>query len=96
MNISFTDVVIIEYFTNDFNSLNGAVVLPTFTAPDGTQQDMNITSLIQYQKNIQFMIDKAIENGIQPIVVMPASTDSNSQSQTAANYNNDLGMIDNE
>lgn len=83
------DKVIIEYFTNDFNSIRGTV-LPTFTAPDGTQQDMNIASLSEYVSNIQWMIDKAIENGIQPIVVMPASTNSLTQAQAAADYTNQI------
>jgi hypothetical protein len=83
------DVVIIEYFTNDFNSINGADV-GTFTNPEGVQQDMNITSLTQYISNIQYMIDRAIEFGIQPIVIMPSSTNSVSQVLTSANNTNDI------
>ena len=77
------DVVIIEYFTNDFNSIDGAD-LGTFVATDGTNQDMNIASLNEYVQNIQWMIDKAIEYGIQPIVVMPCATESESQTQSFA------------
>jgi hypothetical protein len=78
------DKVIIEYFTNDFNSIGGTN-LGTFTATDGTQKDMNIASLSEYTQNIQWMIDKAIENGIQPIIIMPASPNTDTQAQTFAN-----------
>ena len=83
------DVVIIEFFTNDFNSISG-IDVGNFTTPAGTQQDMNISSLIQYESNIRKMVDKALENGIQPIVVMPASTNSESQVLSFASKGNDL------
>ncbi|MEH7088113.1 SGNH/GDSL hydrolase family protein [Priestia megaterium] len=83
------DIVIIEYFTNDFNSINGTNV-GTFLNPNGVQQDMNISSLIQYENNMRYMIDKAIENGIQPIVIMPASTNAESQVLSFANKGNDM------
>lgn len=79
------DKVVIEYFTNDFNSINGTNV-GTFTNPDGLQQDMNIASFAEYVYNMTYMIDKAVENGIQPIVIMPASAASESQALSAANY----------
>lgn len=74
------DVVIIEYFTNDFNSVGG-INIGTFLNPSGQQQDMNIASLTEYLANIRFMVDVAIENGIRPIVILPASTNSLSQTQ---------------
>lgn len=77
------DVVIIEYFTNDFNSIGG-INLGTFTNPSGQQQDMNIASMSEYVANIRFMIDLAIENGIRPVVILPASTNSISQTQAFA------------
>ena len=83
------DKVIIEYFTNDFNSIRG-IVLPSFDSVDGTKKDMNIANLKEYVDTIMWMVDKAIEYGIQPIVIMPASTNSESQTQTFANNNNDI------
>ncbi len=83
------DKVIIEYFTNDFNSIRGTV-LPSFDSVDGTKKDMNIANLKEYVDTIMWMVDKAIEYGIQPIVIMPASTNSESQTQTFANNNNDI------
>lgn len=77
------DVVIIEYFTNDFNSIGG-INLGTFTNPSGQQQDMNIASMSEYVANMRFMIDLAIENGIRPVVILPASTNSISQTQAFA------------
>ena len=83
------DKVIIEYFTNDFNSIRGTV-LPSFDSVEGTKKDMNIANLKEYIDTIMWMVDKAIEYGIQPIVIMPASTNSESQTQTFANNNNDI------
>ena len=77
--------VVIEYFTNDFNSF-GSIDVGTFTNPSGAQQDMNISGLDEYVDNISYMVNRAIENGIQPIVVMPASTNSESQAQSFAHY----------
>lgn len=77
--------VVIEYFTNDFNSIGG-IDVGTFTNPSGEQQDMNISSLNEYINNIEYMVNRAIENGIQPIVIMPASTNSESQAQSFAYY----------
>ena len=74
------DKVIIEYFTNDFNSINGTN-LGNFTNPAGQPQEMNIATLAEYTQNMRWMIDEAIKNGIEPIVVMPASTNSDSQTQ---------------
>lgn len=83
------DKVIIEYFTNDFNSIRGTV-LPDFDSVDGNKKDMNIESLKEYVDTIMWMVDKSIEYGIQPIVIMPASTNSESQAQPFANNNNDI------
>lgn len=83
------DKVIIEYFTNDFNSIKGTVLQP-FTATDGTQKDMNIKDLAEYQANIQYMIDESIKHGIQPIVIMPAATNSESQTLNFGNFTNEL------
>lgn len=83
------DVVILEYFTNDFNSIGG-VNLGTFLNPSGQQQDMNIASLSEYLDNMRFMIDLAIKNGIRPIVILPASTNSLSQTQSFADKNAQL------
>lgn len=79
------DRVVIEYFTNDFNSMN-SVDVGTFTNPEGNQQNMNISNLDEYVENINYMIGKAIENGIQPIIVMPAAVGTESQSSTSADY----------
>lgn len=77
--------VIIEYFTNDFNSIGGTNV-GTFLAPDGTQKDMSIAGLNEYINNIIEMVNLAIENNIQPIIIMPASTNSESQTAKSSNY----------
>jgi hypothetical protein len=77
------DKVIIEYFTNDFNSIGG-VNVGTFTNPDGQAQDMNIASINHYLDNMEYMINRAIEVGIQPIIILPASTNSESQLQSFA------------
>lgn len=83
------DKVIIEYFTNDFNSINGTV-LSSFTATDGTQQDMNIKDINEYLKIMQWMIDKAIENGIQPIIIMPNATNATGQVQSFMDFANQI------
>ena len=79
------DKVIIEYFTNDFNSM-GSTDVGTFINPEGQPQDMNIADMAEYVDNIQYMIDRAIEFGIQPIVVMPAATNSESQVSRFGNF----------
>lgn len=77
--------VIIEYFTNDFNSI-GKNTDYVFINPNGQEQDMKINSLDEYVDNINYMVERAIENGIQPIVIMPASTNSELQTQKFADY----------
>ncbi|PAK50012.1 SGNH/GDSL hydrolase family protein [Priestia megaterium] len=74
------DKVIIEYYCNDFASIKGAD-LGTFTAVDSTQKSLNVTSLTQYLKNMKKMIDMAIKNGIQPIIIMASVTDAMNRSQ---------------
>lgn len=78
------DAVVIEYFCNDFATINGTD-LGTFTAVDGSQKSMNVTTIGQYVANIEKMIALAIDNGIQPIVIMPAVTDSVSRTQDFSN-----------
>jgi len=78
------DSVIIEYFCNDFATINGAN-LGTFISTDGTPKNMNVTSLEQYVSNIEKMISMSIENGIQPIIIMPSVTDSMSRNQDFSN-----------
>lgn len=78
------DVVIIEYFCNDFATINGTN-LGTFTAVDGSQKNMNVSSIGQYVANIEKMIAMAIDNGIQPVVIMPSVTDSMSRTQDFSN-----------
>lgn len=77
--------VIIEYFTNDFNSISNSTEYK-FVNPDGQEQDMKISSLDEYIDNISYMVERAIENGIQPIVITPASTNSELQTQKFADY----------
>lgn len=77
--------VIIEYFTNDFNSIGNNTDY-VFVNPNGQEQDMKINSLDEYVDNIEYMVERAIENGIQPIVIMPASTSSELQTQKFAGY----------
>lgn len=60
------DTVIIEFFTNDIN-LTGTV---NSTAPDGSTFNRVVTQA-RWLENIAWMVDRAIEHGIQPIVVMP-------------------------
>lgn len=85
------DTVVIEYFTNDFNSINGQDV-GTYTDPSGADVDMNIATIDEYVSNIKKMIELAIDNGIQPIVVMPAVTDSTVRTQSFANFTKDLWL----
>jgi hypothetical protein len=86
------DKVVIEYFTNDFNSIRSGTDLGVFIKPDGTSQNMSISSLTEYVDNINYMIKKAIENGIQPIIIMPASTNSETQAQTFADYSTQIWL----
>ncbi|MGE2624736.1 hypothetical protein ACQH8C_26715, partial [Escherichia coli] len=55
-------------------------------------KDMNISDLKQYTSNIAKMVDMAIDNGIQPIVVMPTTTDSMDRSQSVANLTTDIWL----
>ena len=79
------DGVIIEYFTNDFNSINGTVQ-PTFTGIDGQKHDMNLSSIDEYVTVMNEMIKKCKENGIQPIIILPFSTNSLGQAQSFSDY----------
>jgi len=83
--------VIIEYFCNDFATINGAN-LGTFTAVDGSQKNMNVTTLNQYISNIEKMVYLAIKNGIQPIVIMPSVTDSMSRNQDFLNKTSSIWL----
>lgn len=89
------DAVVIEYYCNDFASIEGAD-LGTFTAVDGTQKNMNVTSIGQYVANIEKMIAMALENGIQPIVIMPSVTESMSRTQDFANKASAIWLGDSE
>ena len=83
------DCVIIEYFTNDFNSIKGAN-LGEIINPNGESINMNLTSLVEYENIINELIDTCINNGVQPIIVQPFSTNSDSQSLSFADFSVDL------
>ena len=74
------DKVIIEYYCNDFASIGGTN-LGTFTAVDGTQKSLNVTTLTQYLENMNKMVEIAIQNGIQPIIIMASVTDAITRTQ---------------
>ena len=66
--------VIIEFFTNDFNSIYVPSNAYNYLAPDGQTFNGNIASVSEWVQNIFDMVNLSIENGIQPIVVAPAPT----------------------
>jgi hypothetical protein len=78
------DKVIIEYYCNDFASINGTNI-GTFSNVNGQQQDMNVASMAVYLNNIYQMCDMAIQNGIQPIVIMADVTDALTRVQDFCN-----------
>jgi|GEM_PF-6237252 len=89
------DAVVIEYFCNDFATISGTN-LGTFTAVDGSQKNMNVTSIGQYVANIEKMIAMAIDNGIQPIIIMPSVTDSVSRTQDFSNKASSIWLGESE
>lgn len=81
--------VIIEYFTNDFNSIGGTD-LGTFVKPDGTSASLNISTKEQYVSNIEYICEQLIENGIQPIVCMVCTPNTLNQAQDFTNIGNNI------
>lgn len=66
--------VIIEFFTNDFNSIAYPSNPYDYLAPDGQTHSGRVASMTEWVQNIFDMVNLSIENGIQPIVVAPAPT----------------------
>ena len=80
------DIVIIEYFTNDINTIlvpsNGLDRI----GPDGKTYNTRVTEA-EYLENLRYMVDTAINNGIQPVVVLPAAVEGDTQTLYHARYN---------
>lgn len=85
------DIVIIEYFTNDINT----ILLPsnglTRTDPDGNTYNTAVTEA-EYFENLRYMTDTAIKNGIQPIIVLPSAVAGDTQTQYHAKYSAKLAQ----
>lgn len=84
------DCVIIEYFTNDFNSISDVNWSLECNTPSGESIQMKLNSLNEYKTIMNELIEKSIENGIQPIVILPHSTNSGSQAQAFGRYTIDI------
>ena len=78
------DIVVIEYFTNDINTILTGTGL-SFTDPDGQTQSGVVTQA-EYYDNLRYMIDTAVKHNIQPIVVLPAAVAGDTQTQYHARY----------
>ncbi|AYW44454.1 BppU family phage baseplate upper protein [Tetragenococcus koreensis] len=70
--------VIIEFFTNDLNSVGNSHPY-NYVAPDGQTYSGEITSREEWLNNIKQMADISKRYGIQPIIVAPALVEGDSQ-----------------
>lgn len=84
------DVVIIEYFTNDSNCINGASTGMSFFDPDGNTQNTFVTRA-DYFNNLAILASKCIEAKVQPIFIMPAVLESQLQTQYHSILAKDVG-----
>lgn len=91
-------VIVIEFFTNDNNSIpyvgQSTKIDWNFdsTNPYGTGTDVDgKTTAAGWLDNITWMINYCVENGIQPVIAMPAHTASIAQTQTC--FDNLLSLI---
>jgi hypothetical protein len=82
------DILILEYFTNDINSILTGKGL-NFTNPEG-QLVSGIVNESEYLENIRYMVDESIKNGIQPVVILPAAVAGDTQTQYHAQYSSKL------
>lgn len=84
------DVVIIEFFTNDSNCINGASSGINFIDPDGNTQSTFVTRA-DYFNNLAILANKCIDAGVQPIFIMPAVVESQLQTQYHSILARDVG-----
>lgn len=84
------DILILEYFTNDINTIVNNKLGLDFNGPDGQTYRTTVTEQ-EYLENIRYMISECIQNNIQPIVILPSITESQTQTQNHAKYNTILG-----
>lgn len=84
------DVVIIEYFTNDSNCIIGASSGINFTRPDGTIDNTYVTRE-DFFNNLAILTNKCIDAGVQPILIMPSTVESQLQTQYHAQLAIDEG-----
>lgn len=84
------DIVIIEFFTNDSNCINGASSGINFLDPQGNTQNTFVTRS-NYFDNLAIMANKCIAAGVQPIFIMPAVVESQVQTQYHAQLAIDIG-----
>ena len=94
--------VLIHYYVNDKNSLNEAVHFD-LTAPDKTTKNYNICTVAGvtanagnsknvWAMNIQKLVNICVQNGVQPIVIMPGSVFSISSTMEHAIMNYMIGQ----
>ncbi|MGR2935316.1 phage tail protein [Vibrio vulnificus] len=76
------DVVVFNFFTNDFLDLKDA----TFTDPLGNEHLLTVQDEKIWEQNIYKLCALAIENGIRPVVIKPCGTASVGQNQGHGNH----------
>lgn len=84
------DVVIIEYFTNDSNCINGASAGINFLDPAGNTHNTFVTKE-DFFRNLAILANKCIKSGVQPIFIMPAVVESQTQTQYHAILAREIG-----
>lgn len=84
------DILILEYFTNDINTIVNNKLGLDFNAPDGKSYRTTVTEQ-EYLENIRYMVNKCIQNNIQPVVILPSIVEGQTQTQNHAKYNTILG-----
>ncbi|MCG8672708.1 MAG: hypothetical protein MI867_25125 [Pseudomonadales bacterium] len=78
MQVLQPSFVVINYFTNDANSINGTN-LGTFIGPEGSRFSMNVESPTDYKAALNSIISIVSNHGAIPIVLAPDVTASSSQ-----------------
>ena len=84
------DIVIFEYFTNDAKGSDKPYEKPDGTIGQTVLDTTERTRMEQWILQYKLLANKAIELGIQPILIMPTSTGAIDQSQTHGNWSEAL------
>ena len=82
------DICILNFFANDNNDLSGQ----TFLGPDNQTYDRNVNNHDTWSANIEALIAMCVSAGCTPIVMLPDTTSSESQSVIHMDMQNHAGI----